>query len=82
MLRSATLNLRIEPDMRERLDRLSEAMRRPRSYIVESALAAYLDVNEWQVSALRDAVTEADSPKAAWRDHEEVAAEWRARLAD
>lgn len=82
MLRTSTLNLRIEPAMRERLDRLSEAMHRPRSYIVESALAAYLDVNEWQVAAIRKAVAEADSPEAKWHDHDSVAAEWRAKLAD
>lgn len=81
-MRSATINLRVEPAMRDRLDRLSEAMKRPRSYIIESALAAYLDVNEWQVSAIREAVVEADSGSAEWTGHEELAAEWRKRLAD
>lgn len=82
MLRSATLNLRIPPAMRERLDRLSEATNRPRSYIVEAALSAYLDVNEWQVAAVQEAVAEADSPGASWTDHADVAAEWRKKLAD
>lgn len=80
MTRSAILNLRIEPAMRERLDRLSEAMHRPRSYIVENALAAYLDVNEWQVSAIRRAIAQADSPEAEWHDHDRLAAEWKAKL--
>ncbi len=82
MLRSSTLNLRIQPEMRERLDRLSEAMHRPRSYIVESALAAYLDVNEWQVAAIRTALEEADSPDAVWVDHSEIVDKWKARRED
>jgi len=82
MIRSSTLNLRIEPGMRERLDRLSAAMHRPRSYIVEAALAAYLEVNEWQVAAVKDAVAQADSPGASWTDHAEIAAAWKARLED
>lgn len=82
MLRSSAINLRIEPALRDRLDRLSEAMQRPRSYIVESALQAYLEVNEWQVAATSEALTEADSAKAAWTAHEELVASWKAKLED
>lgn len=80
MLRSAAINLRIEPALRERLDRLSEVLNRPRSFIVEAALSAYLDNNEWQVSAIKEAVTEADSKDAVWTDHADVEAKWRAKL--
>jgi predicted transcriptional regulator len=68
--------------MRERLDRLSEAMRRPRAYIVEAALAAYLDVNEWQVEGIKAAVAEADSPATTWVSHDELTRRWKAKVAD
>jgi len=82
MQRTASINVRIDPTTRQRLDRLAEALNRPRSYIVESALAAYLEVNEWQIQAIRSAVAEADSPSAEWMDHDDVMAEWKAKLED
>jgi predicted transcriptional regulator len=57
-------------------------MHRPRSQVVEEALTAYLDVNEWQIGETREALVEADTPETEWLEHEDVKAHWLAKLRD
>ena len=54
------VTVRLEPDLRERLDRLAEAQRRSRSYVATEAIREYVKVNEWQISETRKALAEAD----------------------
>jgi RHH-type rel operon transcriptional repressor/antitoxin RelB len=82
MQRAANISFRVESEFKERIDRLAEAMERPRSYIIERALSSFLDSNEWQVEATTKAVELADSPAAKWIDHESVESKWKARLED
>jgi predicted transcriptional regulator len=41
------VTVRLEPELRERLDRLAKAQRRSRSYVATEAIREYLKVNEW-----------------------------------
>jgi predicted transcriptional regulator len=54
------VTVRLEPDLRERLDRLAKAQRRSRSYVATEAIREYLKVNEWQILETRKALAEAD----------------------
>ncbi len=76
MPRAASISFRLDPEIRDRLDHLAEAMNRSRSAIIEWAVSDYLSANEWQVQAIHEAVEKADSASANWTDHEELKAKW------
>jgi RHH-type transcriptional regulator, rel operon repressor / antitoxin RelB len=82
MLKSASLTVRIKPNTRNRLETLARITRRSKSYVIEEALEQYLDVNEWQIKGVMEAIAEADSPDAVFVDHEEVLAQREAKFAD
>lgn len=81
MLKTANLTVRVKPETRNRLDKLARITRRSKSFVIEEALEQYLEVNEWQIKGIQDALAEADSPDADFIDHEEVLAKLEARLA-
>ena len=81
MLKAASLTVRVKPDTRTRLDNLARITRRSKSYVIEDALEQYLDVNEWQIKGIQEALNEADSPGAVFEDHDEVLATWEAKVA-
>jgi predicted transcriptional regulator len=59
------VTVRLEPDLRERLDRLAKAQRRSRSYVATEAIREYVRVNEWQILETRKAWAEADREEFA-----------------
>ncbi len=71
---STTLTIRIDDETKERLNRLAESVARSKSYLVTRALQDYLEMNEWQVKAIKKAVIKADSPDAKFAVHEDVSA--------
>ena len=81
MQKAASITVRVKPDTRKRLDAIASATRRTKSFVIEEALEQYLEVNEWQIKGIMDALTEADSPEADWVDHEEVVARVGAKVA-
>lgn len=46
---------------RDALDNIAVAMDRDRSYILNEAIAAYLDVQQWHLQDTRKAIIEADA---------------------
>lgn len=81
MLKAASLTVRVKPDTRSRIETLARATRRSKSFVIEEALEQYLDVNEWQIKGIQDALVEADSHEAILVDHDEVLAQREAKLA-
>jgi predicted transcriptional regulator len=81
MQKTASLTVRVKPDTRTRLETLARVTRRSKSFVIEEALEQYLEVNEWQIKGIQDAVAEADSPDAVLTDHDEVLARWEAKVA-
>ena len=61
----AVVTLRLEPDLRGRLDRLAKAQRRSRSYLANEAIREYVRVNEWQIQETQKALAEADRSEFA-----------------
>ncbi len=68
----ASLTIQLPKAELERLDALAERTSRSKSALAGEALAAYLDAQEWQVAAIREAVAAADAG-AVPIDHAEVA---------
>lgn len=57
---STTMTIRLEPELKERLDQLAEATRRSRSFLAAEAIRDFIELNEWQIREIKDAVKEAD----------------------
>jgi predicted transcriptional regulator len=77
---STTMTIRLDDEVKERLDQLSEATQRSKSYLAAEAIRVFVDTNAWQIREIQAALTEADAgdfadDKAVAR----VAKKWRAR---
>ena len=79
MHKAASLTVRVKPETRSRLEKLAQATQRSKSFVIEDALEQYLDVNEWQIQGIFEALREADSPAAEFVEHDEVLARWEAK---
>jgi predicted transcriptional regulator len=60
MAESAVLTLRLDAKLKNRLDRLSKATQRSRSFVAAEAIREYVTLNEWQIGEIRKALVEAD----------------------
>ena len=62
---SATMTIRLEPALEQRLDNLAEATQRSKSFLAAQAIREFVDLNEWQVQEIRNALAEADNEEFA-----------------
>jgi RHH-type transcriptional regulator, rel operon repressor / antitoxin RelB len=60
-----TISFRLESEKREALDAVASALDRDRSYIINEAIEAYLDVQRWQMEHIRKGLRQADAGKFA-----------------
>lgn len=58
-----TLTVRVESDTRKALDGIAEALDRDRSYVVNEALDAYIEVHHWQIDHIQQGLREAKAGK-------------------
>jgi predicted transcriptional regulator len=73
-----TISFRLDSDKVEALDELAEALERDRTYLLNEAVRAYLEVQQWQVAQIRASLCQADAGDLV--SHEEVrkmAGKWR-----
>ena len=62
---STTMTIRLEDEVRDRLDQLAEATQRSRSFLASEAIRAFVETNEWQIGEIRAALQEADAGEFA-----------------
>jgi predicted transcriptional regulator len=60
-----TISFRLESGKREALDAVASALDRDRSYIINEAIAAYLDVHRWQLDHIREGLRQANAGEFA-----------------
>ena len=60
-----TISFRIESEKREALDAVASALDRDRSYIINEAIEAYLDIHCWQSDHIREGLRQADAGELA-----------------
>ncbi len=58
---SSTMTVRLEDEVKDRLDQLAEATQRSKSFLAAEAIRAFVENNEWQIGEIRVALQEADS---------------------
>jgi len=61
MSQSTTMTIRLEPELKLRLDKLSAATHRSKSFLAAEAVREFIEINEWQIEEIKDAVKEADA---------------------
>jgi predicted transcriptional regulator len=59
-MRSTTFTVRVNPVAKKRLERLAKDTGRSRSFLAAEAINEYLDLNEWQVSGIKQAIASLD----------------------
>jgi len=67
---STTFTVRVEPQVKRRLEKLAKSTGRSRSFLAAEALNEYLDVNEWQVTGVKQAMASLDRGEGV--PHDEV----------
>ncbi len=67
-------SIRLPDELSNRVDKLAAALERPRSWVIERAIAAYLDDQEWQVAKIREALDDVRAGTARLIPHDEVVA--------
>ena len=76
---STTMTVRLDDEMRDRLEHLAEATRRSRSFLAAEAIREYIENNEWQVREINAGLKEADAGDfASEKDLIALARKWKA----
>ena len=55
------MTIRLEPELKSRLDKLSAATHRSKSFLAAEAVREFIELNEWQIDEINTAVKEADA---------------------
>ncbi len=61
MSQTTTMTIRLEPELKSRLDKLALATHRSKSFLASEAVREFIELNEWQIEELKVAVKEADA---------------------
>jgi RHH-type transcriptional regulator, rel operon repressor / antitoxin RelB len=69
------LSTRVSPAALEKLENLSEATGRTKSFLTSEAIERYVEVQAWQLKEIKEALKMADSKGARFIDHKRVC-EW------
>jgi len=76
---STTMTVRLEDDIKDRLDVLAEATQRSKSFLAAAAIRAYVENSEWQIGRIQAAIKEADAGDfASDNDLAALAKKWKA----
>ena len=73
------VSLRLDPDIRKRLDALAIATERSRAASAAEAVRQYVDLQERQIAAIKKGGEQAD--RGEFIDHARLKSKWEKRLA-
>jgi predicted transcriptional regulator len=65
-----TISFRLDSDKVDALDVLAKALDRDRTYLLNEAVSAYLDIQQWQLEHLKASTKQADAGQLI--DHDEI----------
>lgn len=77
---SKVTSIRLKDDLCEQLDQLAASLERPRAWVIEQAIARYVEEEAWQVAAISEALADYKSGNAKLRAHDEVMDELAERI--
>jgi RHH-type rel operon transcriptional repressor/antitoxin RelB len=70
---SATFTVRVDASIKKRLEKLAKSTGRSRSFLAAEAIGEFIDVNEWQIAGIKQAIVSMDRGEGV--AHEQVR-EW------
>lgn len=73
------VTLRLDPELRERLDNLAKATDRSRAALAAEAVRQFIELNEWQIAATQEGLRDAD--EGHFIDHGRLKSRWEKKLA-
>lgn len=75
---SDVMTIRVDGEIRQRLEKLAKATARTKSFLAAEAIRFYLDVNEWQIKEIEAGLHEADTGDFASEEEvEAIFSKWR-----
>jgi RHH-type rel operon transcriptional repressor/antitoxin RelB len=75
---STTMTIRLEDEVKDRLDVLAEATQRSKSFLAAEAIRMFVESNEWQIHEIRAGLKEADAGDFAGdKDVAALARKWK-----
>jgi predicted transcriptional regulator len=75
---TTTITIRLEEEVKDRLDRLAESTQRSKSFLAAEAIREFVEDNEWQIAQVRAALKEANAGDfATEHDVDAVAKKWQ-----
>ncbi|MEQ1949236.1 MAG: CopG family transcriptional regulator [Bryobacteraceae bacterium] len=64
-MKKSTMTVRIPSRTKQALDEIAEVLDRDRTYVVNEALTAYVDIHDWQCQHIRQGLRDADAGRFA-----------------
>ena len=61
---TTVLTMRINAALRAKLEALARCTKRSKSFLAAEAIAAYVELNEWQIGEIAEGIKELDSGEA------------------
>jgi RHH-type rel operon transcriptional repressor/antitoxin RelB len=77
---SEVMTIRVDRKTKARLEKLAKATERTKSHLAAEAIRSYVDLNEWQVAAIKAAIKQADEGNfATEQEVQALLRKWRKR---
>ena len=75
---STTMSVRLDKEIKKRLDDLADVTQRSKSFLAAEAIREYVENNEWQIREIKQALQEADAGDfASDKDIGAIAKKWK-----
>ena len=72
-------SIRLDASTLERIGQLSEAMERPKAWLMANAIKQYVDRESWYINAIEEGIVSANTGNL--HSHDDVKAIWEAKRA-
>ena len=69
---STVVTVRLGADLKAKLEALARSTRRSKSYLAAEAIAAYIDLNRWQIGEIESGIAELDAGEIVSQDEAEA----------
>ncbi len=76
---SVTMTVRLDDQLKMRLDKLADLTNRSKSFLAVEAISEYLKIQEWQINEIKKGIAEADSGQLV--DHSDIVKYWKKKHA-
>jgi predicted transcriptional regulator len=73
------VTLRLDRDVKQRLDKLAKATERSRAALAAEAVRQFVELNEWQIAAIEEGVRDAEAGRFV--DHARLKTKWEKKFA-